>query len=127
MNNRELDALIAEKVMGLTVVLRHESYSQNRVVGDAEYARFEREHPYSEPPRLLPHFSSDLSDAMLIVETLHNNDGYIVNIHIGTDEVEVSIWENEMCIASGTADNIVESICLAAMELRDRTVDVKSW
>ena len=119
MNDRELDALIAEKVMGLAVACMYESYTHNCVVNDIEYARFERDHPYNEPPRLLPHYSSDLNDTMLIVETLHN-EGYIVTIYVGIDEVEVSVWNNDLtCIAKVTTDNIIESICHAALDWKN--------
>lgn len=116
---RELDALIAEKVMGLT---RHdESYVTESIgkvlrfvwrdgCGDCVYSG----------DMFLPHYSTNIADAWGVVERLvstpgPNGDHHSVRVDYSGDAVVV-IDENEDWQVSAIAETAPLAICLAALK-----------
>ena len=115
---RELDALIAEKVMGLT---RHdESYVAE---GVGKVLRFVWRDGcgtcvYSGD-MFLPHYSTNIADAWTVVEKLvstpgPNGDHHSVQVDYSGDAVVV-IDENEDWQVSAIASTAPHAICLAAL------------
>ena len=116
---RELDALIAEKVMGLT---RHdESYVAE---GVGKVLRFVWRDGcgtcvYSGD-MFLPHYSTNIADAWAVVEKLVNTPGpngdhHSVQVDYSGDAVVV-IDENEDWQVSAIAETAPLAICLAALK-----------
>ena len=101
---RELDALIAEKVMGFD-----KEFVVSRVDGL----------PYAE----VPHYSTQIQDAWLVVEKLHNDSVGIIRVSNGDgDSYDCDILpylpkEMEGCShAHITAESWPLAICLAALK-----------
>lgn len=121
---RELDALVAEKVMGLT---RHdESYVTESIgkvlrfvwrdgCGDCVYSG----------DMFLPRYSTNIADAWEVVERLvstpgPNGDHHSVQVDYSGDAVVV-IDENEDWQVSAIADTAPLAICLAALKAKGVT------
>lgn len=121
---RELDALIAEKVMGLT---RHdESYVAE---GVGKVLRFVWRDGggtcvYSGD-MFLPHYSTNIADAWEVVEKLvstpgPNGDHHSVQVDYSGGAVVV-IDENEDWQVSAIAGTVPLAICLAALKAKGVT------
>ena len=121
---RELDALVAEKVMGLT---RHdESYVTESIgkvlrfvwrdgCGDCVYSG----------DMFLPRYSTNIADAWEVVEKLvstpgPNGDHHSVQVDYSGDAVVV-IDENEDWQVSAIASTAPHAICLAALRAKGVT------
>jgi hypothetical protein len=121
---RELDTLVAEKVMGLT---RHdESYVAE---GVGKVIRFVWRDGggtcvYSGD-MFLPHYSTNIADAWGVVERLvstpgPNGDHHSVRVDYSGDAVVV-IDENEDWQVSAIAETAPLAICLAALKAKGVT------
>ena len=102
---RELDALIAEKVMGFR---KHHAHGYLRNAPGEE-----------------PHYSTNIADAWEVVERLvstpgPNGDHHSVQVDYSGDAVVV-IDENEDWQVSAIADTAPLAICLAALKAKGVT------
>ena len=110
---RELDALIAEKVLGLSGVRDGKSW----LYGD------NWTHNKEGVLCLVPHYSTQIADAWLVVEKLHNDSVGIIRVSNGDgDSYDCDILpylpkEMDGCShAHITAESWPLAICLAALK-----------
>lgn len=106
---RELDILIAEKVMGLVLSPDKKYYYEDGIMA------VNRINP------LLPHYSTDIAAAWLVVEKLSRD--FLFSIHGGADDWEAEFNKNDgrFLISADTigmarAATAPLAICLAALE-----------
>lgn len=106
---RDLDALIAEKVMGLRV-------EPCRKIGEPR--AIANEHGHFE--RFIPHYSTDIADAWEVVEKLHmqaDEEGDVI-LSINVSKERVGYRCEILCFEAAyvhDADTAPLAICLAAL------------
>jgi hypothetical protein len=110
---RELDALIAEKVMGL--ILERDCTVQNVVTGVYLVSR----NPFQVAE--IPHYSTSIADAWEVVEKLES-DGFLPSMY-SNEEWEVEFNKNDGrflqsadTVGFGRALTAAHAICLAALK-----------
>lgn len=119
---RELDALVAEKVMGLQV--KHLPPQE----GLTRHEEFTRQCLNFEYQRDIPHYSTDIAAAWMVVEKLHAL-GFSYCIEQTENSEKPTVWlvkrgvQEEFTVARDNAEMISESseglphaICLAALK-----------
>ena len=107
---RELDALVAEKVMAYT---RNADGSFLNAVG----YHLSADNVCAEEYNRLPHFSTDIAAAWEVVEKLRPR--FEFNAFVYENGVRVAFWKKRTCgeIAGFcVADEIPHAICLAALK-----------
>lgn len=133
---RELDALIAEKVMGIEVVIHPERYlliagdggdffGKNFVTTILCHNQTFEKHSPGKTIKILPYYSTNIPDAWAVVEKLrslnggdvgefrltwsgHKKDGYVFRI-----------WENDLPqvdLKDFEGESAPHAICLAALK-----------
>ena len=130
---RELDALIAEKVMGRTSHIWSEHFALQKTVycticGTTKGKGKEDPYPFCQKDDI-PHYSTQIADAWLVVEKLRKDGFYICLMNDGHDgQVWLSMHsENEgTWDKGGQSDRLVAeidyvesaplAICLAALK-----------
>lgn len=132
---RELDALVAEKVMGLPVVWSSEPYvilGGTRREGRFPYLKG-RAHGCDYDWAEVPHYSTDIGAALTVAEHMHAQGWhYEVGSHISLDDVRWAefargnydaydaSWEESYDVGAAT---IPHAICLAALRAVGVEVD----
>ena len=101
MNNREIDALVAEHVMGME--------------------RWDSSGMYSEIVPILPHYSSNISDAWQVVEKIEGQ--ILIDRTLGGRWV-CEILVNQRTSHMAEADTAEMAICLAALKAKGVDIDV---
>jgi hypothetical protein len=118
---RELDALVAEKVMGFHKHHAHDYYIN---VPDEEWDNNnDAPFPYYWPQWGFPPYSTSIADAWLVVEKLRENfDGIVLAYRNGDTGKE---WRVEFNTEHGWSAEYAETapmaICLAALEAIKKT------
>ena len=119
MDTREIDRLVSEKVMGLSVLPIYDDVPPRPITGyeihtaPGQYAR-------------LPHYSIDIAAAWEVVEKM-KADGWAVNIYSGNGS---QCWEAEFGHPSDRSQDagsetspLPLAICLAALRVKGVEVD----
>lgn len=109
---RELDALIAEKVMGLEVLSNKDCYiSGERKDMSGEITRI---------ASVIPGYSTEIKAAWEVVEKIGSNEQWQINIEYRQDEGYWVFIKERISSGAGTfvADSITapHAICLAALK-----------
>lgn len=110
-SGRELDALIAEKVMGWIVAHSSEGFYRWKPKPD-------NPNSYSEWQEGLPHYSTNIADAWHVVEKLKEY-GNVVEVKCfrsGSVDVQVRGGNINDIRGAGNADTAPLAICLAALK-----------
>lgn len=115
---RELDRLVAERVMNLCVLDHVQGYGDGCVLSDIGFDDWEK-HPYYgkiDDPELLPPYSTDLLAAWEVVEELQESHLY-TDIRACADFYEVWITNHATGEQTGTfaSPKLPEAICKAAL------------
>jgi hypothetical protein len=116
---RELDAAIAERVMGWTRFPEAMHPTDNRTIGGVLYCP--PEYPWNgNAMNVVPYFSSDIAAAMEVVEHLFRQ-GYTVTVH--ASGIDQKYWcavctpkPDCMWFGSDMLDTAPEAICRAAIQ-----------
>ena len=124
---RELDALIAEKVMECSVsYIIHSpeprcgcrSQHHNGRVGEAYI-----DHGQLCVLRAIPEYSTNIAAAWEVVEKMRENQ--TVGIHEYSEGWEVVLIGPGCAVADGQADTAPHAICLAALQVVGHTIDTE--
>jgi len=113
---RELDALVAEKVMGWTVF--RETWNHYELIED-EYAQgFPPSEEVEGVPFEIEEYSTKISDAWKVLGELYQGRVYLrIDIRRTYNEV-VAFAEDRTCICVATARTVPVAICRAALLVR---------
>jgi hypothetical protein len=124
LSDRELDALVAEKVMGFDVRIasEYESVFMCCAMGNcgkrdylSEGDRYVyKEMPDHQPEWLLPHYSTDISAAMEVVEKMRERE-FLPCLWAAQMWI-VEFWEGEKLVSGDSGDSLPRAICLAALK-----------
>lgn len=132
MTDRELNALVAERVMGLRnvrVYTGHEDLSREHICGEGIGAGFIYDRHYSDygyEVCNVPDYCNDIAAAWRVALKIASMSGYGVTIHVG-DEVWIEktvetddgsnhliTWQDVARV--GTSEGDARAICLAALK-----------
>lgn len=128
--SRELDALVAEKVMGYTLRFAAKAWTDADWMGSdtptetnvmAIYAPFEQFPRSGAFDKSIPHYSTDIAAAWEVVEKLYER-GLCVGVstlHEWKTKCECSVYYADMAqrmVANADADTAPHAICLAALK-----------
>jgi hypothetical protein len=130
LSDRELDAVVAEQVMGHEVRLNDQdmlfAYHRRWVYSGEKYIWWKREG--YQPEMYLPHYSTMMVDAILVLNQMHtkgftlgvNPDGYEGCAFCGSPPRSYVVWfsSNDRDISDSQvieADSLPEAICRAAL------------
>lgn len=119
MTNREIDALVAEKVMDLTVI---KTTYQNKLIGAVSYYSIgepdwedDRGDMYLSNP--LPSYTLDINAAWEVVEKLQSMDyGFILDSMQGCLGYWQAHFERDRSVYTAEASTPANAICLAALK-----------
>ena len=118
--SRELDAKVAEKVMGLEVFTSRQDWMQKGMPHIAEWAESVIYpafwHPKFELATVVDPYSTDIKAAWEVVEKL-GEDGWIVTLHRDFKWYCDLTWftEDDTASTSVEANTLPEAICKAAL------------
>jgi hypothetical protein len=122
-NLREIDALVAEKVMGCKVKVYE--YGHGEVLfcecGNGQHSTDEERHDDRRipgDPYELMHFSSDIAAAWLVVEEVTNRIGsqYVAVQHCFVNDDDDWGWSVTLGDVQAQAATVPLAICLAALK-----------
>lgn len=109
---REMDALVAEKIMGFTV---------RYVLGRYQVALFDVETKERVPGifKTLPHYSTDIAAAMEVVGNLYSMPNTKIEISWGSmiNPREILVRIDRGQVSYGVADTLPLAICRAALKV----------
>lgn len=107
---RELDILVAEKVMGISMAPVHRKASYGIAPGAINYAQDHIYHPEQEP------YSSDIAAAWEVVEKIRKRNFPLTLNHQGKNWWEAIFWDETDDRWKGEGSSAPHAICLAALK-----------
>ena len=110
--SRDLDAQVAEKVMGFSILIADKPMLGFIGQGDPYWLDAYKQ------PRMTPFYSTDIKAAFEVVEKL-GKDGWIVTLHRDFNWYCDLAWLTEddtTWTSADAADTLPEAICLAALK-----------
>lgn len=116
--SRELDVLIAEKILGWTEIQFIPSGHTAEIVPQGIKPN-ERPSPYTEyrPKHVVPNFSTDIKDAWEVIEKLGTIDSIFGDVTIERDQtLNGATWKVVIDGAEIFSETAPHAICLAALE-----------
>jgi len=120
--SRELDAKVAEKVMGLEVYRSRQDWMQKGMPHIAEWAETvfypAYWHPEYELATVVSNYSTDIKASFEVVEKL-GEDGWIVTLHRDLKWFCDLVWftaDDTTWLPTTEADTLPEAICKAALK-----------
>lgn len=118
---KELDAEVAEKVMGIPwrFALFGSSGRLRFLTTDDRYARAAGDEPVAAHQHHVPHYSTDIAAAMLVVEKLHRHPVMILRFGKGegVPDSEVRQWHVDFSQHDAVmSDSLPHAICVAALK-----------
>lgn len=115
---REMDALIAEKVMGWKKIGKIHPDLKCDLIGENPHYFYPPDGEFDKWMDLVPHYSTDANDMLLVSDNLKSR-GFNARIEIQSG-AHVTIWKTDMTEygpepINAKADSIPLAICRAAL------------